>query len=100
MSVRRTLLPLCAVAAAAALTALPGCALLEPWGQFWHEVKRNAKPSGEDARDYTEEKQEEWKVVGKEGRKGQHVEKDPDQWYRKYIMSEKAREIEENLGFE
>lgn len=100
MSLRRTMLPFCALAGAAVLTALPGCMLLEPWGDFWHEVKRNVKPSGDDKRDFTEESQEDWQFVGKEGRKGQTVEKDPDQWYRKYIMSEKARNIEENLGFE
>ena len=60
----------------------------------------NAKPNAKDGRDFTAESQEQWKVVGDEGRRGQGIEKDPDQWYRKYIMSEKAREIEENLGFE
>lgn len=79
---------------------LTGCALMEPWDNFWHDMKSVAKPSGDDGRDYTEESQEQWEFVGKEGRRGQEVERDPDQWYRKYIMSEKARSIEENLGFE
>ena len=83
-----------------ATTGLPGCLLVEPWGDFWRQVKRNAKPSADDQRDFTRESQEEWRVVGDEGRRHQTVEVDPDQWYRKYILSEKAREIEENLGFE
>ena len=38
--------------------------------------------------------------AAKEGRPDQKVEKDPDQWWRKYVMSEKARSIERDLGFE
>ena len=95
---RRRSLAICACAGV--LSNLTGCLLVEPWGNFWHDVKAAAKPSGEDGRDYTKDTQEEWKIVGEEGRRGQAVEKDPDQWYRKYIMSEKARSIEENLGFE
>ncbi|MBA3314382.1 MAG: hypothetical protein M3552_07385 [Planctomycetota bacterium] len=86
--------------ATASLPMLTGCLLVEPWGNFWHDVRQAAKPSGADGRDYTEESQEAWEFVGEEGRRGQEIEKDPDQWYRKYIMSEKARSIEENLGFE
>jgi hypothetical protein len=97
MSRRRAL---ALVIAVLAVGSLPGCLLVEPWGEFWHQVRRNAKPSGEEGRDYTEDSQEQWKVVGEEGRKGQTAERDPDQWYREYFMSEKARSIEENLGFE
>lgn len=85
---------------ATAALSLTGCLLAEPWGEFWHQVKRNATPNADDRRDFTENTQEDWEFVGKEGRSDQVVEKDPDQWYRKYILSEKAREIEENLGFE
>ncbi|HEX6986823.1 MAG TPA: hypothetical protein VF170_15710 [Planctomycetaceae bacterium] len=82
------------------VAGLSGCAGFASWGEFWHQVKRNATPSAGDKRDFTEMSQEDWEFVGEEGRRGQEVEKDPDQWYRKYILSEKAREIEENLGFE
>jgi hypothetical protein len=95
---RRRSLAICL--GACVLPSLTGCLLLEPWGNFWHDIAAAAKPSGEDARDYTEDSQEEWAFVGKEGRRDQPVEKDPDQWYRQYILSEKARSIEENLGFE
>ncbi len=79
---------------------LSGCLFFEPIGEFWHQVKRNATPSAEDQRDFTQKEDESWEFVGSEGRRGQEIEKDPDQWYRNYILSPKAREIEENLGFE
>ncbi len=97
MALGRSLLLLGGLLAAA---CVPGCALFEPWGEFWHQTKRTAKPKGTDQRDTTEESEEQWKVVGDEGRKDQSVELDPDQWWRKYIMSEKARSIEENLGYQ
>ena len=97
MSVRRSLVLLCGVVASAGLS---GCALFEPWGDFWHAVKRDAKPSATDGRDTTEDSQHQWGFVGSEGRRGQDAEVDPDQWWRKYVMSEKARSIEENLGYE
>ena len=95
---RRRSLAICLCAGV--LPSLTGCLLVEPWGNFWHDATASLKPSGEDSRDYTEESQEQWEFVGEEGRRGQEVEKDPDQWYREYILSEKARSIEENLGFE
>ena len=42
----------------------------------------------------------EWDFVGREGRKDQAREKDPDPWFRKHLMSEKARSIENNLGID
>ena len=85
---------------AAAACGLSGCLLAEPWGEFWHQTGRAAKARADDRRDTTEESQEQWGFVGEEGRRGQEAEKDPDQWWRKYVMSEKARSIEENLGYE
>ena len=77
-----------------------GCALQEQWAGVWHDTKRLATPDPTDRRDSTENPDQDWSFVGDEGRAGQEVTTDPDQWYRKYIMSEKARQIEENLGFE
>ena len=81
-----------ATVAVAALVGLAGCTSFDG---LW---QRTTKSRHE--RDTTEESEEQWKVVGDEGRKGQDVEIDPDQWWRKYVMSEKARSIEENLGYE
>lgn len=97
MSVPRSI---CLLGAATVALNLTGCLLFEPWADFWHEMKRTSVPRAEDRRDFTENSQEDWSVVKKEARKDQVAEKDPDPWYRQYVLSEKAREIEENLGFE
>lgn len=88
-----------AICVAAATVTPCGCSLPEPWEEFWADVRHAAAPT-EGPKDFTEESEEEWKVVGEEGRNGEPVEVDPDQWWRKHVMSEKAREIEENLGFQ
>ena len=36
----------------------------------------------------------EWDFVGDEGRRNYEREKDPDGWYKKYLMSDKANAIE------
>lgn len=41
-----------------------------------------------------------WDFVGDEGRREFEREKDPDGWYKKYLMSEKANAIERNLGID
>ena len=90
MSARRSLVLFACLFASVAAS---GCSM-------WDATKRYTRLKGDDMRDTTEDSQEQWKIVGDEGRRGQDVEIDPDQWWRKYIMSEKARSIEENLGFE
>jgi len=90
MSVRRSLVVFACLFASVAAS---GCSM-------WDATKRFTRLKGDDMRDTTEDSQEQWEIVGDEGRRGQAVEKDPDQWWRQYVMSEKARSIEENLGFE
>ena len=86
--------------ASVVLVAQAGCAFQKQMAGVWHETKRLATPDPTDRRDSTENPDQDWSFVGEEGRAGQEVQVDPDQWYRKYIMSEKARQIEANLGFE
>jgi hypothetical protein len=53
--------------------------------------------------DYTdaeEETQTEWESIGKQARHGRPIEKDPDPWWKEYVMSEKARSIERSVGVE
>jgi hypothetical protein len=57
-------------------------------------------PRTHDERDPTEESGDEWGSVGEEARGDRVIERDPDPWWRKYVMSSKARSIESNLGFE
>jgi hypothetical protein len=42
----------------------------------------------------------EWDFVGDEARGDQVREKDPDPWFKKHLMSEKANSIERNLGID
>ncbi len=80
---------------------LTGCVLTEPMRPVVRYAKDIFRGDGTDYTDPTEEEDEAWITdMAEEGRADQHVVKDPDQWWRKYIMSEKARSIEHNLGFE
>ncbi|MEZ6047023.1 MAG: hypothetical protein R3C11_15865 [Planctomycetaceae bacterium] len=64
------------------------------------ETKRSLKVKPGDYGDGTEDLDEDWSFVGKEGRAGMPVERDNDRFLRKWTMSEKARDIEANLGIE
>ncbi len=41
---------------------------------------------------------DEWAFVGNEARGNRMLEKDPDNWWKKFVMSPKANNIERNLG--
>lgn len=72
-----------------------GCQLTESDdGTNW-----SAMPN-EDYRDPTDEENDEWAFAGKEARGDRPRERDPDRWWRKYIMSPKARSIERNMGID
>jgi len=58
------------------------------------------KPRQTDYRDETEEEDDEWDFVGQEARGTQTRERDPDRWWHKWFMSEKARSIERNVGID
>ncbi len=77
-----------------------GCALQDHAANAIHDAKKMTTPKPTDRRDFTEDVEEDWSFVGDEGRKGQAKDIDPDQWWRDYVMSEKARQIEANLGYE
>ncbi len=92
----------CAAGFVLALAASqPGCALFMTPSEAWMSLKHTFSPSDDYYVTGTKpDEDRQWRVAGEEGRRGQAVEKDPDQWYRKYFMTSKAREIERNLGFE
>lgn len=101
MSVRRGVaLFACAAFCAAAVGGLSGCSTFAGPGETWRSMKEAFTIRNDNRRNSTEEKDEQWRGVADEGRRGQEVEHDVDQWYRKYFMSEKAREIERNFGIE
>jgi len=77
-----------------------GCAVVDAGKQF-AEFNRNAlKLRPTDYEDPTEDSAEEWAQVGQDGRGHQKKEKEIDRWWWNLVMSEKARSIERNLGFE
>jgi hypothetical protein len=78
-----------------------GCGLMQPWNSMTRYTKNLFTFRGTDAYDPTEEEDAPWvSEAAQEARSGQMRERDPDQWYKKYVMSEKARSIERNLGFD
>ena len=88
------------VVLASTLSLQTGCSLFESSREFTRQSLRAFKPRPTDYRDFTEEEDDEWGFVGKEARGHRELEKDPDPWFKKYFMSEKARNIDRNLGFE
>jgi hypothetical protein len=78
-----------------------GCLLMESAKEFGRHTKRQFTFRPGDYRDLTEEEADDWVgEVGREGRGDRPMEKDPDQWWRTFMMSEKARSIERNVGIE
>lgn len=75
-----------------------GCVMLESAQEMTRQSMRIFKPRPTDYRDLTEEEGDEWSYVGKLARGNQPREKDTDWWWTKFVMSEKARAIERNLG--
>ncbi|NNJ25698.1 hypothetical protein [Alienimonas chondri] len=77
-----------------------GCAVSDMAEEAWFQTKRTLTPSSEGYLDPTENVADDWGEVREFGRPDQElVEDDPD-WYRKYFMSAKARDIEGNLGYD
>ncbi len=85
-------LSLTAVALGFAIFCGSGCQLMKSMSMV--------APSPSDYRDTTDEEDDEWASVGEEARGNRPVEKDPDQWWRNWLMSGRARAIERNLGIE
>lgn len=95
---RRGLSILCLVAVT---WGLSGCGVTQPVSRY---AKSLFSFKGTDYSNPADEEAESWVMeAGDEAheiRGGGPRERDPDQWYRKYFMSEKARSIERNMGFD
>ncbi len=74
----------------AGVLAMNGCAMMNS-GKNWFTGKSADDPSVEDVED-------KWAFVGKEGRGGRTVEK--GDWLDQVLWSEKAQQINRNLGYE
>jgi hypothetical protein len=77
-----------------------GCMLVESMTDATKQTWRQMRPKPDDEDPSAEAEDEDWKFVGKETRQHHARERDPDQWFKKYIMSEKANSIERNLGID
>jgi hypothetical protein len=77
-----------------------GCQVVDATREMTRQSVSMFTPRGFDERDATEESGDEWGEVGKEARGDRVIERDPDQWWRKHVMSSKARSVEGNLGFQ
>lgn len=79
--------------------SITGCMLVESVTDATKQTWRQMRPKPDDY-DPSTETDEEWKFVGKETRQHYGRQRDPDRWFKKYIMSEKANSIEHNLGID
>ncbi|MEZ6043703.1 MAG: hypothetical protein R3C20_24665 [Planctomycetaceae bacterium] len=61
-------------------------------------IDRLAQPAEFDNEDAMDALNEDWDNVGKIGRTGRRIEKDPDPWFKQNWMSDEARSIEHNVG--
>lgn len=77
-----------------------GCASMKPVQNFADKTAEAFTPTTSGYRDTTREKPDDFAAVGEMARDMRPPEKDPDPWFRKYLMSQKARSIEHNLGIE
>lgn len=77
-----------------------GCAMVEHPKTAMRQMTRMFTPNPNDWDEQSDEDSGEWDFVGEEGRGDQTRERDPDPWFKKYLMSEKANSIERNLGID
>ena len=88
-------LPLAIVTGLAMLSS--GCAVFQPAMEINDYVMKSLRPNPRGYRDSTEEENDEWAFVGKEGRGHQSGSEKRD-WFDRNLKSAKARSIESNLG--
>ena len=84
------------------LSALPGCAAMTTMKSAASDRMAFFRPGTSDYHDPTTDSSDPWvQEVGDTARGHQAKEKDSDPpWLRNILMSQKARDIESNLGFE
>ena len=77
---------------------LAGCAMVESPRVAMRRMTRQFTPNPVDSGDDSDQDKGEWDFVGDEGRADYDRERDPDPWWGKMFVSEKARSIERNCG--
>lgn len=77
-----------------------GCSVLESGRASALRMTRMVRPRPFDGPLEAESVDDEWSFVGDEGRAGQERERDPDQFWKNFMMSKRAQDIERNLGID
>ena len=80
--------------------ATSGCSMVEHPSVAMRRMTRMFTPNPNDFDTELEDHKDDWSSVGEEGRADQTRERDPDPWFKKYLMSEKANSVERNLGID
>jgi hypothetical protein len=84
---------------AVTLIAVSGCqSVIDSVQTSKRQLTRQFTPSPHDYRDSTADTEDKWLEYTREAKATHTAEKDPDPLYRRFIMSEKARQIESHLG--
>jgi hypothetical protein len=101
MTNRRLLRRLLAVPVGLACVLALGCGLSKPFERSTRFFKQTMAPGGTDREHWADEQADPWiEEAGVEARGDRARQKDPDPWFKNYLMSEKARSIERNLGID
>lgn len=82
------------------VVSLAGCAMVESPASASRRMKRMFTPNPKDWDSEAGDDEGEWDFVGDEGRGQSERERDPDPWFKKFLMSDKANSIERNLGID
>ncbi len=83
------------------MCASMGCAMVERPKSAMRRATRMFTPKPENEGEEDADSDEgEWDFVGDQGRNGQERERDPDRWFKDWVMSDKANSIERNLGID
>ena len=80
------------------ISANTGCAVMDAGREMGASVRNVFTGRPTDRRDPTDEVDSWTSEVGMDARGNRARDKDPDPWWGKYVISEKHREIERNLG--
>ena len=80
------------------MSASTGCALMDASREMGSSMRNIFTGRPVDRRDPTDEVDSWTSEVGMDARGNRARDKDPDSWWGRYVISEKHREIERNLG--
>ena len=80
------------------LATLPGCGMTTSLQQASRETFNLFRPRESDFGLKEDEEKHQWDVVGEHARGVRGTVRDTDHWFKDYIQSERANDIERSLG--